>query len=286
MLGLFWSPQPLEPTSRRPRLSLYVGDEGNEEEAMADGTSQAMAELARTWFQREAFIKPPAHVAEPFSLQWFLAVEHARYGRHGRWLPDLLSFAKHPGESVLCLGNSLGTDWVQYARNAAQVTVCHPQQTHLALVRRNFELRGLNARFLHTDQRCLPLAEGTMDVICYTASLDELERPTVPVEEMFRVLKPGGKVATVLPARAPAWWRWLSSRVVPPLAQVGFGTRQLRQLFPQFENHRLWRRHLRRRHLAWLCRWLPRTLLERLVGRFLVLIAFKPVASIRMRAAA
>jgi SAM-dependent methyltransferase len=286
MLGMFWSPLTSEPNSGRPRLALYVGGEKEEAAAMAEGTSQAMVDLARTWFQREAFIKPPAHVAEPFSLQWFLALEHARYGRHGRWLPELLSFAKHPGESVLCLGNSLGTDWVQYARHAAQVTVCHPQQIHLGLVRRNFELRGLNGRFLHADGRHLPLTEGSVDVVCYAASLDEQERPTVPVDEIFRVLKPGGKVAVVVPARAPAWWRWLTSSITQPAQSIGFGTRQLRQLFPQFENHRLWRRHLRRRHLAWPCRWLPRTVLERIVGRFLVLNAFKPVAAVLMRAAA
>jgi SAM-dependent methyltransferase len=245
-----------------------------------------MEELARTWFRQEALTSPPAALAEPFSLQWYLALEHARYGRHGRWLPELLGFNKHSGETILCLGNSLGTDWVQYARHGAQVIVSHPQQMHLGLIRRNFELRGLSARFLHADCRNLPLTDGSVDVVCYSAMAEEPQRPEVPVEEIFRVLKPGGKVAALLPARAPAWWRWLTAGTMQPVQRIGFGTRQSRQLFPQFENHRLWRRHLRRRHLVWPCRWLPRTLLERLIGGFLVVNAFKPVSTILLRAAA
>jgi hypothetical protein len=57
--------------------------------------------------------------ADPFTLQWFLDIENARHSRQGRWIPRLLEFAKHGGETLLGLGNGLGTDWVQYARHGA-----------------------------------------------------------------------------------------------------------------------------------------------------------------------
>src|SRR5438067_2186624 len=79
---------------------------------------------------------------EPYSLQWFLDIEARRHGRQGRWIPRLLEFAKHSGETLLGLGHGLGTDWLQYARHGAGVVVCSPSNTQLALVRRNFELRG------------------------------------------------------------------------------------------------------------------------------------------------
>src|SRR5688572_26837393 len=59
--------------------------------------------------------------AEPYSLQWFLNIENQRHSRQGRWLPRLLEFAKHAGETLLGLGNGLGTDWLQYARHGAEV---------------------------------------------------------------------------------------------------------------------------------------------------------------------
>ena len=59
---------------------------------------------------------------EPYTLQWFLDIESHRHGRRGRWIPRLLEFAKHSGDTLLGLGNGLGTDWLQYARHGAAVS--------------------------------------------------------------------------------------------------------------------------------------------------------------------
>ena len=91
-------------------------------------------------------------LAEPYSLQWFLEAERFRYGRRGRWLPRLLEFGKHSGETLLGLGDGLGADWVQYARGGAEVTACSTSVETLALVRRNFE----SARFDRPIRTCRP----------------------------------------------------------------------------------------------------------------------------------
>src|SRR5207245_6412006 len=88
---------------------------------------------------------------EAYSLQWFLNIEAQRHTRQGRWIPRLMEFAKHSGETLLGLGNGLGTDWLQYARDGARVVGCSPSAPDLALVRRNFELRGLGGRFLQAE---------------------------------------------------------------------------------------------------------------------------------------
>src|SRR5262249_4610983 len=62
-----------------------------------------------------AAIPPTDAGPEPYTLQWFLDIEHQRHGREGRWLPRLLEFAKHRGDTLLGLGDGLGTDWLQYA---------------------------------------------------------------------------------------------------------------------------------------------------------------------------
>src|SRR5262249_20513215 len=104
--------------------------------------------------------------AEPYTLQWYLNIEHQRHGRAGRGIPRLLEFAKHPGETLLGLGKGLGTDWLQYARHGAAVTVCSPTASQLALTRRNFELRGLSGRFVQTPLDALPLESASVDVAC------------------------------------------------------------------------------------------------------------------------
>lgn len=214
--------------------------------------------------------------AEPYSLQWFLGVEERRYGRRSRWLPELLEFGKHDGETVLGLGEGLGTDWLQFARHGAHVICCQPKGGDLALVRKNFELRGVAGRFLQAAPAHLPLPSESVDVVCVNGLLNRHPEPERVAAELFRVLKPGGKALAIVPARCYPWVRWLRKTPPAPRSQT-FSRRQLLKLFPQFAEHNVHKRHLRRRDYRWACRWLPRPLLERLIGEFFVLRCFKPV---------
>ena len=135
--------------------------------------------------------------AEPFTLQWFLDIENSRHGRQGRWIPRLLEFVKHGGETLLGLGNGLGTDWIQYARHGAEVIACCPAAEQLALIQRNFALRGLNAVFLHANPRTIPLESASIDVACVANLLEDVSDPSTVIEEIYRLLKPGGKVLAV-----------------------------------------------------------------------------------------
>src|SRR5262249_42505729 len=73
------------------------------------------AEVADHLYAREALQSSPRgrvrERPEPYTLQWFLDIEGQRHGRQGRWLPRLLEFAKHSGETLLGLGDGLGTAW-------------------------------------------------------------------------------------------------------------------------------------------------------------------------------
>ncbi|HEY8503171.1 MAG TPA: class I SAM-dependent methyltransferase [Gemmataceae bacterium] len=228
-----------------------------------------------------------AEPLEPFSLPWFLRVEQRRYGRHAAWIPRLLEFARHPGERVLALGGVLGTDWVQYARNRAQVCVCGTSAEHLALVRRNFELRGLPGQFLHCPPASLPAESASVDVVALATPLPGGEPPAPELaEEIYRVLKPGGKVVALLPAYYDAvfwqtvllpWRRWAVAGRAARRPESRCTARQLRALFGRFAEHRAHKRHLRRSDLPHLWRFLPLPLMERLMGRFLVFKAFKPL---------
>jgi SAM-dependent methyltransferase len=250
-------------------------------------------EFAERLFAHEALHPAPAApdvdiAAEPYSLQWFLNIENQRHGRQGRWIPRLLEFAKHAGETLLGLGNGLGTDWLQYARHGAAVVVCSPSSEQLALIRRNFELRGLSGRFLQAQPTLLPVESATIDVVCLSSLLHEVDDPEAVISEVYRVLKPGGKVLAVTPARYDVdfwfhvcfpWLRWLSPRRPQADPVAGrFTGRGLRRLFGRFIEHRIHKRQLRRSEVPHIWRWLPLPLLERLFGRVLVLKAFKPLS--------
>lgn len=226
--------------------------------------------------------------AEPFTLQWFLDIENARHSRQGRWIPRLLEFVKHSGETLLGLGNGLGTDWIQYARHGAEVIACCPAAEQLALIQRNFALRGLNAVFLHANPRTIPLESASIDVACIANLLEDVPDPSAVIEEIYRLLKPGGKVLAVMPARFDLdfwrrrflpWHAWLRPRTLPSTEAASFSARILRQLFGRFVELRVYKRQLRRSEVPHLWRWLPHPLLERMLGRLLILKAFKPLSA-------
>jgi SAM-dependent methyltransferase len=228
-----------------------------------------------------------AEDVEPFSLQWFLHMERRRHRRYGWWIPQLLEFSKHAGETMLGLGSTLGTDWVQYARHGAEVVVCSSSAEHLSLARSNFELRGLNGTFLHSGLSALPLEAASIDVVCLDALRSEEPLASV-VEEIYRVLKPGGKVVAVVPARynVDYWCRWLPFRGWTTLTSLPgqptterTSAKALRRCFERFAEHRIYKRHLRRAEVPHLFRWLPLGILERILGRVLILKAFKPVSA-------
>jgi SAM-dependent methyltransferase len=229
--------------------------------------------------------------AEPYSLQWYLNIENQRLHRRGKWIPRLLEFTKHAGETLLGVGNGLGTDWLQYARHGASVVVCCPSALQLSLIRRNFELRGLAGRFLHAPPDGLPLESASIDVACVSSLLSDVGDPAALVGEIYRALKPGGKVLAVAPARFDIdfwyrtcffWQRWLGTGRPPPAGLgrgPGFTARSLRRLFARFVEHRVHKRQLRRSDVPHLWRWVPLPVLERLMGRVLVLKAFKPLSA-------
>jgi ubiquinone/menaquinone biosynthesis C-methylase UbiE len=259
------------------------------------------ADYAARLYISEA-LQPPASAlrrlteAEPYSLQWFENIETLRHTRQGRWIPRLLEFTKHAGETLLCLGHGLGTDWLQYARHGATVVVCSPSNSQLAIVKRNFELRGLTGRFIHASASHLPVESGSIDVACVVGMLEQSPEPREVIDEIYRALKPGGKVLAVTPASFDVefwqscvffWQRWLSGRRQSFDGSSRFSGRGLRRMFDRFVEHRTQKRHLRRADVPHVWRWVPLPVLERMVGRVLVLKAFKPLsAALPVQAAA
>lgn len=226
--------------------------------------------------------RPP----DAYSPAWFEAIEQLRYQRQGPWLPGLLEFAKHPGDTLLGLGEGLGTDWAQYARHGANVLACCRSGEQLAVVRRNFESRGLSAQYLLALPGRVPVPSDSVDVACLHGLPSDGGREIVA--EVFRVLRPGGKVLALLPARYDVtywmdvfcpWQRWLWGKRLSPIDGRRFTAKRLRRTFAAFADHRIRKRQLRRSDLPHLLRFLPLLPMERLMGKILVLKAFKPVTA-------
>jgi len=198
-----------------------------------------------------------------------------------------------PGDRVLDIGSGSGTDTLIAASLVgAEGRVYGLDMTGAMLnkLRRNALIaKAENVEAIEGNAEAIPLPDASVDVACLSGVLHEAADPQAVVREVHRVLRPGGKVLAVVPAKYSIdWWRpgagpvWSGSPLrsktaCPPITR--FSARRLRKLFSGFEVRRIHKRQLSRREIPLLLRAIPRAWLERLLGKCLILKAFKPIGS-------
>lgn len=240
--------------------------------------------------------RPGGRDLEPYTRGWYEEIELKRYARAGAWLPRVLEFSRHAGESLLMLGPGLGTDALQYHRHGTRVTVCAAPADDADEVRRNFHLRGLDLDLVAAPSSdALPFGRGAFDLAYLNALHAGPADLAAAADELYRVLKPGGKLFALFPASfdIDRWRRWLLPGQrwywdVPPrpTAAPKRTAREVRSAFGRFADFRFAKRHLRRADLPPPWRLLPLGPLERVAGRVLAVRAFKPVSAARAERAA
>lgn len=109
-------------------------------------------------------------------------------------------FGIGPGDSVLDLGCGTGTFSVEMARQAGSKGCVHAvdiQASMIEAARAKVEGAGFASRvsFHHCGAYSLPLEKDSVDVAIAIASLSEMPQPLFALEEVRRVLKPGGRLA-------------------------------------------------------------------------------------------
>jgi ubiquinone/menaquinone biosynthesis C-methylase UbiE len=132
------------------------------------------------------------------TLEFFEDIERKRYTEHYAYLKTTAEFDRHAGEKVLEIGCGPGTDAVQFAKGGAQVTCVDLAERAVALTRRQFELRGLQGEFLASDAEHLPFEDASFDLVYSFGVLHHTPDTQGAINEVFRVLKPGGKAIVML----------------------------------------------------------------------------------------
>ena len=111
----------------------------------------------------------------------------------------------------------LGLEWLKKTEGT-RLTGIDISPDMIARATGNAEAYGFSARaeYVLSDSRHLPFEDGTFDGVFSNGSLHEWERPEQVMNEMFRVLKPGGRLFLSdlrrdmsLPVR---WFLWLGTK--------------------------------------------------------------------------
>ncbi|HWP27381.1 MAG TPA: class I SAM-dependent methyltransferase [Xanthobacteraceae bacterium] len=107
-------------------------------------------------------------------------------------------YTKSKGLRVLDVGCGNGYVLVQYAKHGAEVYGVDLTEKAIWLTRRRFQLAGLKGDFRLTDGDNLPYSNAMFDIACSMGVLHHVEDPLPMIEEMHRVLKPGGRIILML----------------------------------------------------------------------------------------
>lgn len=155
---------------------------------------------------------------------WELETCGARYGEHrdrlawfrqiaasrSRLEPYISAFARFPeaeGRRVLEIGVGAGTDFREWCRHAEHATGIDLTVAAIELTGERLLLEGVSeSRFtLRTgDAESLPFDDGTFDIVYSWGVLHHTPDTDRAYGEVFRVLKPGGAMRTMI-YHLPSW---------------------------------------------------------------------------------
>lgn len=131
------------------------------------------------------------------SLEYFLGIEDYRY-RNAPFILKIAQPEQFAGRRVLEIGCGLGTDGAQFAKAGADYVGVDLTQAAVELARRNLSARGLQAEFLTVDAEQLPFRAGSFDHVYSFGVIHHTPNPTVVMDEIHRVLRPGGTVTAAV----------------------------------------------------------------------------------------
>jgi SAM-dependent methyltransferase len=164
--------------------------------------------------------------------------EEERYSTYP-WLYEAAEFKHHAGQRVLEIGCGTGCDLLQFARHGAEATGIDITPEHLRLAR---ERVGQSAQVQEAEATDLPFPDGSFDYVYSHGVLHHIKDARRAVEEVFRVLRPGGRFNVHVYARwsyftllrrlqhGRDWKLWIENSRDP--VHIDFYTaRRLRRLF-------------------------------------------------------
>jgi ubiquinone/menaquinone biosynthesis C-methylase UbiE len=240
--------------------------------------------------------------AEAHTLEWFLEAERYRYVEYAPWMAETMEFSHHAGKELLEIGAGMGTDLAQFAKHGAIVTDVDLSSGHLALAKENFQLRGLQGRFVHQDAETLPFPDASFDVVYSNGVIHHTPNTQKVVDEIYRVLRPGGKaIIMVYAENSIYYWRnlvgWLglkhgqlytssighvmscsvemTANDARPLVKA-YSKPRIRRMFGRFERVTIDQRQLTAGEMPRLLKWMNLDLAGRLMGWNLIVKAHKP----------
>ena len=135
--------------------------------------------------------------AEPGTRRFYELVEAHRYTTEWH-IPLAAGFAGTRGLKVLEIGCGLGTDGAQFAAAGADYTGVDLTNAAVELARQRFALFNLAGTFATADAENLDFKDESFDLVYSHGVLHHTPDTQAAINEVHRVLRPGGRAIVML----------------------------------------------------------------------------------------
>ena len=145
------------------------------------------------------------HVFEVVAKRYDVMNDFMSFGIHRLWKKTLLKKAcAQPGQTILDLAGGTGDIARHMAAADRQVMIIDPSQPMMQVGRE----RGLrHVRCLAGSGEAIPLRDNSVDTLTIAFGIRNMTRMQQALEEIQRVLKPGGRCLCLEFSRPAAWLR-------------------------------------------------------------------------------
>ena len=148
-----------------------------------------LARIARYWSENLHDMAIATH--DVGTREFFDELDEYHFDKQ-RHLERVIDYPSYAGKKLLDVGCGVGIDLMKFARAGAQVTGVDISQRAIELARTYFAYEGLQADLRVMDAEHLEFDGATFDAVYAHGVLPYTGDPQQLVDEVHRVLKPGG----------------------------------------------------------------------------------------------
>jgi SAM-dependent methyltransferase len=130
--------------------------------------------------------------------EYFEELERVRYQEYASWMKEDIGFDRHAGERLLEVGVGMGSDHAQWARGGAVCTGIDLTPKCIEITKQRFELYGLRSDLRVMDAEKLDFPSESFDLVYSFGVLHHTPGTQEAIDEIHRVLKPGGRAIVML----------------------------------------------------------------------------------------